>query len=50
MGAVGDPARPASLDPYEELGVDEVLVPLGRQDHDGLARTLDAVHAFITRR
>ena len=50
MGAVGDPAQPASLDPYEELGVDEVLVPLGRQDHDGLARTLDAVHAFTTRR
>jgi probable F420-dependent oxidoreductase len=50
MGAVGDPAQPASLDPYEELGVDEVLVPLGRQDHDGIARTLDAVHAFTTDR
>jgi hypothetical protein len=25
-------------------------VPLGRQDHDGVARTLDAVHAFAGRR
>jgi probable F420-dependent oxidoreductase len=49
MGAVGDPTQPSSLDPYEEAGVDEVLVPLGRQDHDGLARTLDAVHAFASR-
>jgi probable F420-dependent oxidoreductase len=49
MGAVGDPKRPGSLDPYEEVGVDEVLVPLGRQDPDGLARTLDAVHAFVSR-
>lgn len=49
MGAVGDPAHPSSLDPYEEAGVDEVLVMLGRQDHDGLARALDAVHAFSTR-
>jgi probable F420-dependent oxidoreductase len=49
MGAVGDPARPGSLDPYEEVGVEEVLVVLGRQDHDGLARTLDAVHAFASR-
>ncbi|MPY92186.1 MAG: TIGR03619 family F420-dependent LLM class oxidoreductase [Acidimicrobiia bacterium] len=49
MGAVGDPARPSSLDPYEEAGVDEVLVVLGRQDRGGLARTLDAVHAFASR-
>jgi probable F420-dependent oxidoreductase len=50
MGAVGDPSRPDSLDPYEEAGVDEVLVVLGRQDADGLARTLDAVHRFRVRR
>ncbi|MEA3214589.1 MAG: hypothetical protein QOJ19_745 [Acidimicrobiia bacterium] len=46
MGAVGDPGRRGSLDAYVEAGVDEVLVPLGRQDHDGLARALDAVHTF----
>jgi probable F420-dependent oxidoreductase len=50
MGAVGNPSRPDSLDPYEEAGVDEVLVVLGRQDADGLARTLDAVHRFRVRR
>ena len=46
MGAVGDPDRPSSLIPYEDAGVDEVLVPLGRQDRDGLARALDAVHSL----
>ncbi|MFN0092571.1 MAG: TIGR03619 family F420-dependent LLM class oxidoreductase [Acidimicrobiales bacterium] len=49
LGAVGDPADPRSLDAYEELGVDEVLVPLGRQDLEGLDRTLAAVHALRSR-
>jgi probable F420-dependent oxidoreductase len=49
MGAVGDPDRPASLNSYEDAGVDEVLVALGRQDRDGLARALDAVHNLAGR-